>query len=421
MTTNDKANTDRILVAIDIAKHKNDVLVKFADGKTKAFKVANQHGDFMEFCAYLKSLKSLIKIAFEPTGDYHRPIAWRMLQEGHEVYLVSSVTCSRVREGIFNSWDKNDPKDAKVIMHLLEGGIVQHYQDPLASNVNDLQELANTYSVIVFRRTQLLHSLKNHYIQLYFPEIEKYLHSTRSVWFTKTFERFPTPASITVLSEPEFVKIVSPLVGRKVLKTQWISELYETATQSIGLPISLDSEAIAMFRLMLSEYARATEVRDNIESRAHELLEDNQDYKLLRSMPGIGPILALIILAEAGDLRRFNHHRQFLKFCGLDLATYQSGTSKGKTRLSKRGNSRLRMAFWMAATIAIRQTENTFRSKYERYIKDKPLDADLKRKARTAVAAKYARVAYSVVKLGKPYRPYFESALPSGKIPLPRP
>jgi transposase len=38
-------------------------------------------------------------------------------------------------------------------------------------------------------------------------------------------------------------------------------------------------------------------------------------------MPGIDPILALTILAEAGDLSRFNHHRQFLKFCGLDLST----------------------------------------------------------------------------------------------------
>ena len=39
----------------------------------------------------------------------------------------------------------------------------------------------------------------------------------------------------------------------------------------------------------------------------------------------IGPIIAMTILAEAGDLRRFRHHRQFLKFCGLDLATHQSG------------------------------------------------------------------------------------------------
>jgi transposase len=51
------------------------------------------------------------------------------------------------------------------------------------------------------------------------------------------------------------------------------------------------------------------------------LLKDLPDYQLLTSVPGIGPINALTILAEAGDPRRFNHHRQFLKFCGMDLAT----------------------------------------------------------------------------------------------------
>ena len=64
--------------------------------------------------------------------------------------------------------------------------------------------------------------------------------------------------------------------------------------------------------------------------------------------------------------------------------------------------------------------ENTFRSKYERYIQRDRHDADLKRKARTAVTAKMARVAYSIVKHGATYRPYHESGIPSGKIPLSR-
>lgn len=75
--------------------------------------------------------------------------------------------------------------------------------------------------------------------------------------------------------------------------------------------------------------------RDEIERLAHARLTDDVDYQLLRNIPGIGPINALTILAEAGDLRRFNHHRQFLKFCGLDLATCQSGTFRGRTKLSK--------------------------------------------------------------------------------------
>ena len=54
--------------------------------------------------------------------------------------------------------------------------------------------------------------------------------------------------------------------------------------------------------------------------------------------------------------------------------------------------------FWMAATIAIRMRENTFRKKYQQYIKENPNDADLKRKAYVAVAAKMVRVIYSMIR-----------------------
>jgi transposase len=95
------------------------------------------------------------------------------------------------------------------------------------------------------------------------------------------------------------------------------------------LPVPLDSPAIAMFRLVLAEARGLIQQRNVIEAHAHELLRDDPDYLRLRQVPGIGPIHALTILAEAGDLRRFRHHRQFLKFCGLDLATHQSGQCRG--------------------------------------------------------------------------------------------
>ena len=104
-----------------------------------------------------------------------------------------------------------------------------------------------------------------------------------------------------------------------------------------------------MFRLVLGEGRSLIAQRNQIEDRAVALLKDLPDYQLLTSIPGIGPINALTILAEAGDLRRFVHHRQFLKFCGMDLATIQSGTFRGQTKLSKYGNARLRRTLWMAA------------------------------------------------------------------------
>ena len=125
----------------------------------------------------------------------------------------------------------------------------------------------------------------------------------------------------------------------------------------------MDSAAVAMFRMVIAEGRSLIRQRNEIECQAHESLRESADYQRLRQIPGIGPIHAMTIIAEAGDLSRFHHHRQFLKFCGLDLATHQSGQFRGQTRLSKFGNSRLRRTFWMAAQVAIRQRDNSFRSK----------------------------------------------------------
>lgn len=64
--------------------------------------------------------------------------------------------------------------------------------------------------------------------------------------------------------------------------------------------------------------------------------------------------------------------------------------------------------------------ENAFRDKYERYLSENPFDADRKRKALTAVAAKMARVVYAGIKNGSDYERFFEQRLPSGSIPFTR-
>jgi len=215
------------------------------------------------------------------------------------------------------------------------------------------------------------------------------------------------------LSLEVFAKEAWPLLGRKVNKRAKIEEIYELAGETIALPTSLDSLAVKTFKLQLARYIPINQLRDSLEKWAEEALGKNRDFRLLRTIPGIGPALALTIPAEAGDLRRFGHHRQFLKFCGLDLAKVQSGAFRGgQEQLSKRGNARLRCAFWFAGSVAVRMRENSFRDKCEPYIRTEPTNADRKRKALTAVAAKMARVAYAVIKSGVPYRATFEAAMP---------
>jgi len=396
MTETNIAQNTPILVAIDIAKARHEVLIAIPGKKRRRkLTILNQLEDFKRLIASVASYDLPVQAAFEATGNYHRAIAYHLAAAGFDMKLVSSVSLARTREALHNSWDKNDPKDAQVILHMMEVGNTQFYHDPLACGTNDIQELSKTHDIVSKSKTELWHRNRFH-------------RSSRGDWFFAFLERYPSPHLISAMDRHAFIADAWEVVGRKVAKERLLTDIYETARTSVGLPISADSDAVGMFRLVLSEGRGLIAQRNQIERRAVELLKDLPDYQLLTSIPGIGPINALTILAEAGDLRRFNHHRQFLKFCGMDLATIQSGTFRGQTKLSKYGNARLRRTLWMAGQVAILQKTNSFRDKFERYIAKDRHNTHLRRKAYTAIAAKMARTVHGIIKNGEPYRPFFE-------------
>jgi transposase len=419
MTLREPTPPDTALVAIDISKLRNDVLIELPGrARRRRLGVPNTKTEHDRFVELLSAIGKPVIAGFEATGNYHRPLAFRLLNAGFTLRLVSSVALARTREALHNGWDKNDPKDAQVILHMLRIGATQTYLDPISAGINDIQELSKTHEVISKAKTELWHRLLTHYLPLYFPEIARFAGNSRSDWFLAFLEQFPTPASVTAHSKDAFIDAAWSTVGKKVSKARLLGDIYETARSSIGLPVASESAAVAMFRMVIIEGRSLIRQRDAIEKQADASLDGHADYRRLRQIPGIGPINAMTILAEAGDLRRFRHHRQFLKFCGLDLATHQSGQFRGLTKLSKFGNARLRRAFWMAAQVAIRQRDNSFRTKFERYIAKDRDNADLKRKALTAVTAKMARTAHAVIKSGTDYRPFIEGPMPSGRTSI---
>jgi transposase len=420
MTPIPSTTSPAVRVAIDVAKLTHQVLLELPTGKRRSLRVANTKMEIDHFVSLLRALEYPCEVAFEPTGDYHRPLAYVLGQAGFRLSLVSSIAVARTRDAMYNSWDKNDPKDAQVILHLMKTGTTQRYMDPLVTGHQDLQELANTYQQVSLRKVRLQHSIVTHHLPLYFPEAERYLHSTRAEWFTELLLFTPCPAAVCRYTKAAFVAAASAqIAGRKVDKARWLADFYATASTSLGLPVSEASEAMRMFRVVLEEYRALCLLRKRLEADAVTRLADQPDFRRLQTLPGIGPILAMIILAEARDLRRFGHARQFLKYCGFDLCTEQSGRFRGTTHLSKRGNARLRYAFWMAGTVAIRMQQNSFRRKFEDYIRPDPKNADRRRKAYTAVAAKMARVAHAVITTGIDYRRFPEATRPGGRIPSP--
>jgi len=85
---------------------------------------------------------------------------------------------------------------------------------------------------------------------------------------------FPTPQAITRLSENEFLEKASQWLKRKQAKAAILRALYAKAQESVALPVPLESQAIATFRLTLTQHLELCRIRAELEETAHELLQD---------------------------------------------------------------------------------------------------------------------------------------------------
>lgn len=116
----------------------------------------------MRLIAILREYVRPVRIGFEVTGNYHRVLMYHLGVAGLDVKLVLSVALARTREALHNSWDKNDPKGAQVILHMLQIGAVQIFQNSMVAGTNDIQELSKTDDAVSRAKTELRHRILTH-------------------------------------------------------------------------------------------------------------------------------------------------------------------------------------------------------------------------------------------------------------------
>jgi transposase len=106
---------------------------------------------------------------------------------------------------------------------------------------------------------------------------------------------------------------------------------------------------IRVLEMLKNEYLQTSN-----ELRAYCRKYYKKDYYLLKSIPGIGGLLAAAILAELGDIRRFNNEREFRSCIGLVPGIHQSSETSVKMDLTPRCKALLRSYLIEAAWVAIR-------------------------------------------------------------------
>jgi transposase len=153
------------------------------------------------------------------------------------------------------------------------------------------------------------------------------------------------------------------------------------------------------------------EIKGEIRQLVKSDQELDQEVKRITSIPGVGELTAVIVLAETNGFELVRNKRQLSSYAGLDVREKQSGTSvKGKPRISKKGNRSLRKAMHLPALAAIRHCEinkATFARLVGRH--------GIKMKAVVAVQRKLLELIYILFKNKTTFDPAYEEKREDGK------
>ena len=204
---------------------------------------------------------------------------------------------------------KNDKIDSHKIAVLLRGGLLpQAYVYPAA--MRSTRDLLRRRSHLVRKRGQLLAHIQNTRAQYNLPAFEKRLAYPGNR--DGVVEHFPDP--------------------------------------SVRKSIEVDVVLIDQYDAIVTDL-ELTIVR---EAKRH----DGDAFHRLRSVPGIGKVLALTILYEIHDIHRFDRVQEFASYARLVKCQKQSGGKTLGTSGAKMGNVHLKWAFSEAAVLFLRHTKD---------------------------------------------------------------
>ena len=248
---------------------------------------------------------------------------------GHALYM----------KAIHGGKAKNDKIDAHKIAVLLRGGMLpQAYVYP--AEMRATRDLLRRRCHLVQKRAELLAHIQNTNSQYHLPEIGKKLAYKANR--ADVADHFPDP--------------------------------------SVRKAIEVDVSLIDHYDKLLGEVA--------LYITRTAKLHDVQTFTRLQSVPGIGQILALVILYEIQDIHRFPRVQDFVSYCRLVKCAKESNGKRLGTSGKKIGNVHLRWAVAEAAILFLRQNQlgKEYFTKLER--------KHGKAKALTVLAHKLARAVY---------------------------
>ena len=359
----------------------------FRSAKEWAVRIAAEHD------------KGQIVLGLEPTGHYWFCLATWMIANGISVVQVNPYAVKQTKEVEDNSQLKDDRKDPKLIANLVKDGNfgMPYLPEKIYAELSRLSMFRDQLNEDRIRTINRMHRE----MKIYFPEYKEALGKVDGAFSLELLKEAPFPDELTALGEEGIRQIwhAAKLRGRGYSRAR---EILQYAKASVGIKDgSIASKtAVKWFVQKIMELDVELAV---IENQINQKCQEIPHTGNVLEISGIGENTLSGILAEMGDISRFDDVKEIQKLSGLGLVACSSGKHKGETKISHRGRKRLRYWLFQAAKSAVAHAEE-FKELHMYYTTraDNPLK---KMQSLIVIACKLLRIIYTILNTGTFYDP----------------
>ena len=345
------------VLSIDVSKSKSfaAAFLNYREPYLEPFSFSHSQEDASLLVRHLESLEQKTgvrpDVVLEATGNYSKPISGFFTQSGYNVVVLNPLQTHQQKAKSIRKV-KTDPIDANRIAQVYYLNNCKA-DNPMPDFIADLRNLCRQYTAFNKLYTQAQLHMQN-VLDLLFPNYSSVFSHICCKSSIKLLSEFSSPSVIISADRNRLVDIIKS-AGTHSL--QWaeskIDSLLTAARESLP-----NQQAQQSNEWVLKDYIRILVTYQDVltDLRAQMIAQASLSpaYSLLRSIPGVGELTAVTILAEIGDVNKFPSSKQLVAFSGLDPSVFESGKFKASNnRISKRGSAYLRKSLYQAVIIGI--------------------------------------------------------------------
>ena len=337
-------------IGCDAHKHYSQFAVLDDEGRLlHQARVDHQPGAIRTF---LEAHPNGTPVALESVGNWY----W-IADEIEAAGCLPLLTHAAKAKLMMGHVDKTDKLDARGLATLLHNGTLPTVWLPPGA-VRDQRELPRTRMALVRIRTALknrVHSTLAKYALAPEGEIDVFSQKGRT-WLQADLGRLPAETALCLTQELELLDQVQAQIV-------------------------------------------------TLEGRIRQAIEDTPAMQLLKTLPGVGNILAVVVEREVGSIERFPSAGHFASYAGATPTVHSSGGKTHYGRMRHQANQYLKWAFIEAANVVARhRTSPGWRSKHVVRLYERIRSRKGHAIAVGAVARHLAEATYSILKKGEAYR-----------------